>query len=389
MKHAHVAVFSAPGPTHVHPTLCILNTLVRRGYRVSYVTSKRFAANVSELGAEVVLCPRVEFPFNQNKNEGLDVEQQYSPHIIDLAARTIVLVEQFYERNKPDLILYDAAAYAGLVIAQRLSVPSIRTSPQFAFNEISLQSSNIPRAFRDFELDLSGQADEFFRIHGVKGSGIIFNMGVPTVYFYIDDFQLGRHAREQWNLYAGRCAAERPCRPAWKGAQLDGRPSVLISDSTVYRQSLQYFKICAQAFSELQWHTILAIGGSTDPADFEPLPPSCEIVQHMPPVLAMPYVDLMVGPAGMTSTMEAMYHGLPMLMITDGQPELEAYARNVENLGLGMRLRQDAVSVEGLTRCALEMISDANLSSRVQQIQHKVRRSAGAEDVVNWIEEFL
>ena len=58
MTNRHIAFFSVPYPPHVNPTLAIVSVLVRRGYRVTYVTSDTFAARVAALGAfEVVSCP--------------------------------------------------------------------------------------------------------------------------------------------------------------------------------------------------------------------------------------------------------------------------------------------------------------------------------------------
>ena len=391
MKHAHVAIFSTPSPAHLHPTLTILRTLLRRGYEVTYITSGSFASTAEQLGAKVLLCPRIEFPFTQSKNEALPVEEQYSPHIIDLASRTIPLVLPFFERHRPDLILYDSAAYAGLVIGAKLRVPTIRLSPQFAYTETSIECSKISPALRSSLLDLKVQSDEFFQACGVQRRNIIFNTMEPTEYFYVDDFQLGQYARDTWNLYAGRCAAERPCDGVWRSTRVDDRPSVLVSTTTVYREGpgLEYYKTCMHALNTLHWHTVLAIGGDTDPAGLYPLPPNCEIVQHTPLILIMPHVDVIVCAAGMSTTMESMYHGLPMLMLTPGHHELEVYAQNVEDLGLGRHLRKDIATVENITRCATQMFEDRALRQRVRQMQEKVRRSAGGEEVVNWLEQML
>jgi MGT family glycosyltransferase len=387
MKHIHIAIFSAPGPTHVHPTLTIVATLLRRGYRVSYVTSASFADMVGKLGAEVLPCPRIEAPFTQNKNQAGRVEEQYASDIVDLAARTIRLVLPFYERNRPDLILYDLAAYAGLTVAEKLGVPTVRISPQFAFNEANVESSVIPGALRESVYKVSREADEFFSAQGISRHNMVFNMAEPSVYFYVPDFQLSDTPRAS-HFYAGRCAAERPCEGTWQSARTDDRPSILIAASTVYKQGTEYYRLCLQSLTRLRWHTVLAIGNN-DPTALDPLPPHCEVVRHTPLVLVMPYVDLIICAAGMSTTMESMYHGLPMLMLTHGHAELEAYAQNIENLGLGTHLRKADFGPESMTGCIARMAADRSLRDRVQRMQAKVRRSAGGEEVVNWIEERL
>jgi MGT family glycosyltransferase len=386
MKYAHIAIFSTPGPTHVHPTLTILASLVRRGYRVTYVTSQRFAAMVGELGAEIVLCPRIEFPFDQDRGETQPIERQYSPHIIDLAARTIQLVLPFYESDPPDLILYDAAAYAGLVVAERLGVPAVRVSPQFACSEASLQCGTVPVAWREAKLKLNRNSDAFFHAQGIRRDDVIFDLTEPTVYFYVEEFQLGHYARGDSNLYAGRCAAERPCPIASQPRRAATMPAVLVTTSTVYNQGPQYYRMCLDALAELRCHVVLALSSHTDASAFGPTPPDCEIVQDVPLAPLMAHMDLIICLAGMSTTMEAMYHGLPMLMPTHGHPELEAYAQNIDNLGLGIHL-PGAASVERVAHSVRVMIGDRALHARVREMRDKVRRSAGGEEVVNWLEQ--
>src|SRR5690348_4206102 len=57
VKSINVAIVSYPFPAFVNPTLPVVATLVRRGYRVSYATTKNFAQRVENVGAEVIQIP--------------------------------------------------------------------------------------------------------------------------------------------------------------------------------------------------------------------------------------------------------------------------------------------------------------------------------------------
>ncbi len=51
----HIAFFSMPAHGHVNPLLGIVGELVSRGHRVSYPTTRTFAARVEQAGATAVV----------------------------------------------------------------------------------------------------------------------------------------------------------------------------------------------------------------------------------------------------------------------------------------------------------------------------------------------
>ncbi|MDT5154980.1 MAG: hypothetical protein QOI01_6713 [Mycobacterium sp.] len=52
----HVAVVAASAPSHIHPHLALVDELVRRGDRVSYLVSSHLAGLVRPTGADVIGC---------------------------------------------------------------------------------------------------------------------------------------------------------------------------------------------------------------------------------------------------------------------------------------------------------------------------------------------
>lgn len=47
----HIAVICLPAAGHVNPTLPVVSELVRRGHRVTYATSEKYAKAVESAGA--------------------------------------------------------------------------------------------------------------------------------------------------------------------------------------------------------------------------------------------------------------------------------------------------------------------------------------------------
>lgn len=387
MKRRHVAIINVPGPVHVHPTLTVVAALVRRGYLVTYVTSGRFAATIAAQGAHILHCPRFEFPYNQNHGAGgTPIDRQYSTDLTDLAARTLSLVSPFYEGNTPDLILYDTYAFAGPVLSKRLSVPAIRMTCHLAHDEENLKLSIVPPRLRRSLTELCAQADRFFESHAIPPRQSIFNRVVPTVYFYLRNFQLSQTDGED-ALYAARCAAERPYSFHWKCPFSDNRKLVLISASTTYVQGPEYYKFCLESLADLDVNVVLSTGPVNDIETFGPLPPNCRIAQNIPQLSIMPHADLMICTGGLTTTMEALYHGLPLIMLTHGHSEVEMYAQNVYENGMGIHLRCEDGTAENIRRSVTLINSDTSLHDRVKEAQKTIRKSGGGDEVANWIED--
>lgn len=384
----HVAVFSCPLPALAHPTFSVVATLVRRGYRVTYVTSERFATEAAALGAEILRGPRLDSPFNQDDSDVMPIEQQYVRSLSDLAARTYTRLLPFYERNRPDLILYDLVAFAGVMIADKVGAPAIRISNQFDFTPATLESELLSAQVREAVQESERGANALLALHGSRRRNIVLEGRDPTAYFYMSELQLTETPRTSNVFYAPRCIAERPNVPVWKRTTLGDRPVALLASSTTYKQDPQYYKRCVVALSALGWETILVAGPSML-GEFESLPARCYPIQNISLFAVMPHVDLLISGAGMATAMEAVYHGLPMLMLSSGHTELEAYGSMYQSRGLGVHLKQPDADPENVAHRAMRMYNDTELRASVKGMQVALKSSAGAEELVNWFERRL
>lgn len=384
----HIAVFSCPLPALAHPTFSVITSLVRRGYRVTYVTSERFAAEAAILGAEVLRCPRLDSPFTQDDSEAMPIEHQYVHGLAELGRRTYAQLLPFYERNRPDIVLYDLVAFAGVMVADAVGAPAVRMSNQFDFTRETLECAVLPAAVREEVLESERRANELLALYGSKRRNIVLEGRDPTVYFYLSELRLADPPCTPDVLHAPRCIAERPNIPSWKRPTPRNKPSVLLASSTTYKQAAQYYQGCVVALSQLGWETILVAGGGLL-GDFDSLPAHCHPVQNISLFSVMPHVDVLICGAGMATAMEAVYHGIPMLMLSSGHAELEAYASMYQSHGLGIHLPQSAAAPENVARQAMRVYQDPELRSSLTKMQRALKESAGAEELVNWLEERL
>lgn len=381
----HIAFFNFPHPPEVNPTLSLVDTLLRRGFRVTYVTSSRFEAAIAALGAVVLRCPQFRLRTLNPPRQ----EEDSCSDLLALSVRTLANVNAYYERDRPDLILYDHVCYAGQILASKWRVPAIETNADLAFELAAPDTmSEAIRKSRNRRLAGTKVINEFLTTQGLTADGTPSECGKLTIYWYPEEYQL-RGVGLGHAAYAGRCGAERPYTGIWQATSNDGRPVLLVSMSTAYVQGPDYFKMCIQALAGLDWHVVLAIGDNNQAESFSPLPQHFEIVQHVPQLKILPHASLLVFMGGPTSTWEAMYHGIPVVMITHGHGDPEAYAEHATDLGIGIHLKKSDTTADNLRHAVKQIQRDCAIHDRVRRMQHIVRHSWGAEETANCVEEFL
>ncbi len=374
-KRIHAAFFVFPEYADTVPTLSVVSTLVRRGYRVSYVTTDRFARDIAELGAEFIRCP------------ALSKEPADESPFHTLTAETLSAITPFYEQNRPDVVIHDTVSLPGWILANRWQTPAIQVSPDFKMDKRK-PSRQAPEFFK---AALSGAAglEQVLARYGIHADAFLFSREKLNVYFYSKLFQLDDEVHDDGCFYAGRCAPERPVFEKWMSRDTDGRPVVLVSTSTLFAQGPEHFRMCIEALRDIRWHVILQIAENHIPAALGPLPEHFEVIQRKPQIAVLPYVDLLICAGGMMTTMEAIYCGVPLLMTTYGNTELEAYAENGVRLGVGRHLRKPETSASTIRDHVLQMSEDTSLFDRVQRMQRVIQAEAGAEEVANRIGEYF
>ena len=378
----HAAFFVFPEFADTIPTLSIVTTLIRRGWRVSYVTTDRFSAELTVLGAEFLQCPSYR-EFSANPTDGPSgPEKQLSA----LTARTLAEVSPFYERNRPTVVVHDTVSVAGRILAKQWDIPAIQVSCDFRMDK-RYRSRQAPEFF-DAVFQTAASFRNVLATYGITGDGFCFSRSEMNIYFYPKLFQLDSDAVDENSFYAGRCAPERPYTDKWQPRK-DDRPTVLVSSSSLFLQGPGYFNMCIDALVSQQWHVILNIGDNNVPDAFRDLPPQFELIRGRPLIAIMPYVDLLVCAGGMMTTVESIYCGVPMLTITYGNVELEAYAENGVRLGVGRHLMKEDANARTITNSLLEMFSDDELFSTVRQMRRLVRADPGAEEVANRIDDYV
>jgi MGT family glycosyltransferase len=327
------------------------------------------------VGAEGVRCQRLP-PVAPSR---------YENPFIELAARSVPLLEKLYRADTPDLLIYDGLFFAGRIIAKRLhlrviqSTPCLDTDNLLDYGEQSADGSE----FMKFLCE-QNCAESYF------SSGPAPYRDEQNLFLFPRSFQLNSDAFDESCFYAGRVGGEQMSEGSWPLARADRRPVVLLAMSSTYRQKPSYFRLFIDALTGLGWHIVISIGEENDAGYFDPLPDHFETIQNMSHNLVLRHADLLIFMGGMLATAEAAYHGVPSICIrNDEYPELIRYGNISLSLGISKCVSLGPGFAARLRETATQIIEDPTIRKRVKEVQREVRREAGAEETANRIEDYL
>ena len=379
MKNMHIAFISSPIASHINPLLPVVATLRRRGHRVTFATGSPFVARVQPLGAEII-----EYSSGHVTAQSLD-----ETTFCRIAINALGAVNHYYGKQRPDLLVYDLVAFAGWILEHAWGVAAIKTSPHFAFSKDYFEEQVPDPAYRSALLSKSALASRFLQQHSVPVDDFLLHRGSLEFHLSPREFEPCPAAVDERCFHVGRCSGEQIAFGSWPARHDDDRPLVLVATSKSYVQGADYFKLCIAAFEGLGWRVVLSIDDDADVSALGALPDGFEVVQKTSHTRILPYASLLVYTGGITAASEAAYHGVPLLVTSLGIRELEWVASAIMRLGTGAHIKGKELTAAAMRAAALQILGSPTVRANVEQLRDRTRRSAGAEDAANRMEEYV
>ncbi|MFE4544579.1 macrolide family glycosyltransferase [Arthrobacter sp. NPDC056727] len=409
----HFAFICLPATGHVNPTLPVAAELVRRGHRVTYATSAKYAAAVESAGAlffENGEDLSAQFPRLSSAADAQD-DAGRPPRAGMLAGLGAGMMSGLLERlldrarddfpalvsrlaaDRPHALCYDAMTLAGKMAAMKLSLPDIALLPTYATNDhFSMRELMPARPPADM---LAGWKrarqliEDFAREQGLPN--FAFMEGPPAslnICFIPREFQPAGDTFDERFHFVGPSLGQRANGEPWQPRRTD-RPLLFISlGTTPLNDRPDFFRLCLDAFAGTEWQVALAIGDRMEINELGDIPQNVEVRPFFPQLDVLRHADVFLSHTGMNSTMEALYLGVPIVAFPL-QPEQEANARRVEDLGLGRRLPADGLSAPLIREAVAEVSRDQEIRGNVEAMSQRVRNSGGATAAADAMEQYL
>lgn len=387
----HIAMVSIPAPRHVNPSLEVIRELVARGHRVTYANDPSYRDIVTATGAELVPCPSLLPHGDQTWPE--DTVAQLDLFLRDNIAMTPRL-RAFYDRDRPELFLYDIAGAPARVLAANWRLPSIQLSPAYV-------------AWRGYEQDMAPVIDalaatpegaDYFRRceqwlagEGVRDTTHADFVGRPERCLALIPRALQPHADrvdEDVYTFIGPCFAEGARQSEWR--RPEGAAKVLlISLGSTFTDQPAFYRDCLAAYGDLPgWHVVLQIGRHVDPADLGPVPANTSLHRWVPQLDILRRADAFLTHAGMGGAAEGLSCGLPMIAVPQAVDQFSNADRLVE-LGVARRLDTAQATPAALRQALLDLTGDPEVARRGADLRAQLREAGGTKRAADLIEERL
>lgn len=377
---ARVLFGTTAGHGHLLPLLPLAQAFADAGHDVAFAAAESYRARIEAAGHELLPV-------------GLDlaeVEARFGPYRKRLFAeipplerrpfafRTLFGLVQAPGRLdglraaasewRPDLIVHESGDLAAPIVAALLDIRSAqhafgRLVPRNAWEaaaedtavlwrSVGLEPEPLCGAFRGDYLDV---VPESFQADPLPG-GVRRLPIRPT--FPVDP-------REQ--------------PPPWLEG-LPDRPLVYVTLGTVLND-LERFQLLLGALADLDCTVIATVGRDNDPAALAPLPDNAIVEQYVSQSFILPRADAVVAHGGSGSTLAALAHGLPTLLLPGGADQFDN-AGQARSLGVARMLMPDELTADAAREAVVALLEEPSYRSAAQRLAAEIAAMPSPDEVV-------
>ncbi|MFI1161296.1 macrolide family glycosyltransferase [Streptomyces sioyaensis] len=394
----HIAVLAIPAHGHMRPLLAVTEQLVRRGHRVTFLTSEHFAPAVRATGATAL-------PYESLLTETLapGKYQTLTPDMLawsavvffQESAQLVPLAQRLFADDVPDLVLYDMiVGPAARALEQLWDRPAVQSTPTLASNaHYSLlrrvhEHSGVPED-HPAVIELFDRAQQFATDLGISASPeyLVDWAADRSLVCVPREFQPAGETFGEETAFVGPCLPEEYTRGSWD-APRDGLPLVVISMGSLYNNQRDFFPTCVRAFDGQPWHVVITLGNGLDTRELGPLPSNVEAHAWIPQLAVLRRADVFVTAAGMGSLMDSLHTGTPPVLVPQ-MPESWAGSKRAVELGLGTLLDPAEITEDTLLGAVRATAADEGLRERVRRMGEVIERTSGAVGAAEALESWL
>ncbi len=383
-----IVFFCIPAHGHTNPTLGVVRELVSRGNQVWYYSYEALRQKIEAAGAIFLSC------------DDYDMEQKLSPKDTvrlgkDLAFSTKILVDttlklddkvcRDMEKLQPDCIVADSMAVWGKAVAGKLGIPYVSSTTTFAFNQYSAEI--MPRGMGEMLRMLLAMPKINRQIKRLQEQGYPIR-SILDILQSDDQTHTIVYTSRFFQPCADTFSADHyafvgpSVRPAVSEIQKIRKTLVYISMGTVNNNLLPLYRNCIAAMKDRDTQVILSAGTLVNRNHFGTLPDHIAVVEQVDQIAVLQKADVFLTHCGMNSVSEALYFGVPLVMLPKTM-EQKGVANRVVQLGAGVILETETPEdIHAAFRKVLDNPSFRKHAARIRDDFHRCSGATGAADKI-------
>ena len=353
------------GAGHFNPLVPLAHACRAAGHEVAVAAPASFAGVVERAGLE-------HLSFADAPEDEMGAVFARLPGLPRLEANEVVMrevfagldarsalpgVDQAVQRWQPDAIVRDPAEFASYVAAERHGVAHVSV----AIAAAALEGFMLP-CVDDRLRDLGAE----------RGAGGVLDAPVLTVVPPVLDGPRHGGGPVTRLRYEAPPAAVADPLPTWGDPDA---PLVYASYGTVTGNLGPFDAVypgTVAALADQPVRLLLTLGEAGDPAALGPLPRNVRVERFRPQAAVMPAASVVVGHGGFGTTMTALAHGVPLVVVPLFSFDQFANADAVEAAGAGVALRGGLADLDGVAGAVDAVLSDASFTDGARQVAEAI-----------------
>ncbi|MGU9545468.1 macrolide family glycosyltransferase [Bacillus cereus] len=393
---ANVLVINFPGEGHINPTLAIVSGLIQRGEKVVAYCIEDYRKKIEATGAEFRAFENFLSKINimERVNEGGSPVLMLS-HMMEASERIVTQIVNETKGEKYEYLIYDNHFPVGRIIANTLQLPSVSSCTTFAFNQYitfndEQESSQIDENDPLYQSCLAGMKHWQER-YGMKCNSLYDIMNHPgdiTIVYTSKEYQPYSDVFDESYKFVGPSIATRKEMDSFPIEDLKNKKVVFISMGTVFNEQPELYEKCFEALKDLDAIVILVVGKKININQFKVIPDNFKVYNYVPQLEILKHTDVFVTHGGMNSSSEALYYGVPLVVVpvTGDQPLV---AKRVAEVGAGIRLDRKELTSELLRETVKKVMDDVTFKEKSRKVGESLRDAGGYKKAIEEIEQFM
>lgn len=376
-----VLVVSTPGAGHVTPLVPIIEALLAGGDDVLVVSGPEAAPIIEKPGALFALAGRSQAHWMErlaartrgNPGDGLAPERILHYFLPRAFAEVGVdeMIDDVLRHGQafaPDLVLFEAFALAGPLVAELLGVPSVAHmfGPLPPHEAVEHANDAVSQIWRSYGRDVPGWAGMYRHLTIEICPPMLETAQVPT----------------------GETLHLRPVPLPIRAREATSRPMVYVTFGTLFNNNLDLFRLALAAFADEPVDVVMTVGHDLDPAELAPFPANARVERFIPQAELLPSCSVIVHHGGAGTTFGALAHGVPQVILPQGADNYE-HAAMCEQAGTAITLRPAMLDRANLAAAVRRALLDETYAITSRRCADEISAMPDAASVANTLRKWV